>query len=401
MLANFGGDDRLAFMGRFPQLANGQLWHDFLFVLRIIQAVGRPPALDPRPPFFMVRGAETTALQDRDQLLHHPANISDDRQIDANRLVDRRSINIDMDFLAVRRKGIDPAGDAVVKARAEADHEIRLVHRHIGFKRAVHAQHAQPFVGRCRKGTQTHQRRGDRASHQFGEFPQRFACLRAAVDDATAGIKDRCFRAHDHFGGGVDRLEIPLGLGLVAAVALGRVPGEFCCRHLDILGNVDDHRTRTAPGRDMKGFPNDMRQIGRLFHQIIMLGAVARDTDRVGFLKGVGADQVGCDLAGDDHHRNTVHQRIGNAGDRIGCARAGCYQHDARLAGGTGIAFRCMGRGLFVADQYVLDLGMLVKRIIYRQHCTARIAEDGIHIQVQQGFDQYVGAALFGHIMLQ
>ena len=52
-----------------------------------------------------------------------------------------------MDFLAVRRKGIDAPGNPVVKARAQADHQISLVHGHIGFKRAVHAEHAEPFVG--------------------------------------------------------------------------------------------------------------------------------------------------------------------------------------------------------------------------------------------------------------
>ena len=175
---------------------------------------------------------------------------------------------------------------------------------------------------------------------------------------------------------------------------------EFRCGHLDILGNVDDHRPRPSLGRDMEGFLHDGRQIGGLFDQIIMFGAMARDADRVGFLKGVGADQIGRDLAGDDDHRDAVHQRIGDTGDRVGRAGTRGNQHNARLAGRPRIAFRGMGRCLLVPYQNMLDLRMLVQRVINGKHSAARIAEHGIHAKVQEGFYQYVGAALFGHIML-
>ena len=305
-----------------------------------------------------------------------------------------------MDFLAVRGKGINPSGYPVVKTGAQADDEVGLVHRHIGFKRAVHAQHAQPFVGRRGKGSEAHQGGRDGASHQFGQFPQGFACLWSAVDDPATGIKNRCLCVHDHFGGRIDRLEVAFCLGLIAGIGSGCIGAKLCRSNLDILRNIDDHRTRAALGGDMKGFLNDLRQIGRFFHQIIMFGTMARDTDRVGFLKGIGADQIGCNLAGDDDHRNAVHKGIGNTGNGIGRTRAGCYQYDTGLAGRTGIAFRRMGRCLLVADQYMLDFRMFVKRIINGQDGTARIAENGIHTQVQQGFDQYIGAAFFGHIML-
>jgi hypothetical protein len=39
-------------------------------------------------------------------------------------------------------------GDAVIEARADADHDIAIMHRHVGFIGAVHAQHAQPVA--CR-----------------------------------------------------------------------------------------------------------------------------------------------------------------------------------------------------------------------------------------------------------
>ena len=98
-------------------------------------------------------------------------------------------------------------------------------------------------------------------------------------------------------------------------------------------------------------------ELGGVLHQVIVLGAVAGDADGVGLLEGVGADQRGRHLAGDDDHRDRVHQRVGDAGDRVGRAGAGGDEHDAGLAGRARIALRGVGRGLFVADEDVLDRG--------------------------------------------
>ena len=94
-------------------------------------------------------------------------------------------------------------------------------------------------------------------------------------------------------------------------------------------------------------------ELRRILHQIIMLRAMPRDADRVGFLERVGADQGGRHLPGDDDHRDRIHQRVGDAGDGVGRAGAGGDEHDAGLAGRTRIAFRGVGRGLLVADEDV------------------------------------------------
>ncbi len=88
-------------------------------------------------------------------------------------------------------------------------------------------------------------------------------------------------------------------------------------RDLDVLGNVDHAAGPGRLGGDMEGLAHRRGEPRRILHQIIVLGAVAGDADRVGFLKRVGADQRGRDLAGDDDHRDRIHQRIGDAGDRV------------------------------------------------------------------------------------
>ena len=64
----------------------------------------------------------------------------------------------------MRREGVETAGDAVVEARADADHQIAIVHRIVGLERAVHAEHAEPLLVGGRIGAEAHQCRGDRES---------------------------------------------------------------------------------------------------------------------------------------------------------------------------------------------------------------------------------------------
>jgi hypothetical protein len=58
-------------------------------------------------------------------------------------LVHFRRVDIHMDNFGVRRKGIQLAGDAVVKTGAYGDQQIAFLHRQVCRFGAVHPQHAQ------------------------------------------------------------------------------------------------------------------------------------------------------------------------------------------------------------------------------------------------------------------
>src|SRR5206468_12706337 len=78
----------------------------------------------------------------------HVAAVTDDRHVDADVLVDRRGVYIDMDLLGVRRERIDAAGDAVVEARADAQHDVAIMHRHIGLVGARSEEHTSELQSR-------------------------------------------------------------------------------------------------------------------------------------------------------------------------------------------------------------------------------------------------------------
>ena len=115
-----------------------------------------------------------------------------------------------------------------------------------------------------------------------------------------------------------------------------------------------------------------------------MLGAGACDADRIGLLKCIGTNQMGRHLAGNAHHGNGIHQRIGQAGHRIGGTGAGSNKHNTAFAAGTGIALRRMGRALFVADENMLNIFLLEQFVINRQHSATRIAENMLHAIIAQ-----------------
>ena len=64
-----------------------------------------------------------------DHILQHMRAVADDAEIDFDVLVDRGWVDIDVDLPRLRREGVEAPGDAIVEARADADHQIAIMHR--------------------------------------------------------------------------------------------------------------------------------------------------------------------------------------------------------------------------------------------------------------------------------
>ena len=58
------------------------------------------------------------------------------------------------------------------------------------------------------------------------------------------------------------------------------------------------------------------------------------DTHDVSFLEGVGADELGPDLAGNEDDGLGIHVSIRNRGDQVGCTGPGSGDGDTGFAGG-------------------------------------------------------------------
>ncbi len=107
---------------------------------------------------------------------------------------------------------------------------------------------------------------------------------------------------------------------------------------------------------------------------VVVLGDGQGDAGDVNLLEGIGAEQLGRNLAGDADQGHGVHHGGGNAGDKIGGGGAGGGDDDADLAGGARVAVGGMCRALFMADQDVAD-GIFAQSVVDGQDGAAGIAE--------------------------
>ena len=102
------------------------------------------------------------ALHLRGELRERELERADDRDLRVADLPDLGRIDVEMDHLRARRERRHLAGDAVVEARADRDHEVGLVQRPVRELRAVHPGRAvveRMRVGQAALAHQRHDRR--------------------------------------------------------------------------------------------------------------------------------------------------------------------------------------------------------------------------------------------------
>ena len=244
VLADFGGDVDVLVLRQLVETLDRVLRLDQRFRGRIGEALAGAPGVDLLPPRRDVRLLAGLAVPAGGQRLQRLAAVGDDRHVDADVLVDRGRIDIDVDLLRVRREGIETARHAIVEARADAQHHIAIVHGVVGFERAMHADHAQPLrVGR-RESAEAHQRGRDRPAGRFRQRAQGFGGRGTGIDDAAAGIDDRALRVRHQGDGFLDALVLRLGARMIGAVLDG-VGADI----LALARTARSSECRSPPGR--------------------------------------------------------------------------------------------------------------------------------------------------------
>ena len=238
----------------------------------------------------------------------------------------------------------------------------------------MHAEHAGELrVGR-REAAQAHQRvRAGKAQQadQPGQLRRR-----VVEDHAAAGVDHRPLGFEQQLHRLLDLPGVSARHRVVRAQRDRLRIVEFGALLRDVLGDVDQDRARASGRREVEGLLDRDRQFLDVLDEEVVLDARAGDADRVAFLERVLADGVGRHLAGEDHHRDRIHVRGGDAGHRVGDARAGRHQRDADLVRRARIAVGGVDRALFVPHQDVLELVLLEDFVVDVEHRAARIAED-------------------------
>jgi hypothetical protein len=132
-----------------------------------------------------------------------------------------------------------------------------------------------------------------------------------------------------------------------------------------------------------------------VFDQEVVLDDRAGDAHGVAFLERIETNGGSGHLTTDDDHGNAVHVSGGDAGHRIGQARARSDQGHTHFTRGTGKAIGSVHSRLLVAHQNVLNGVLLVKSVVNVQNGTARVTPDVLHVFRLERFNEDFCAAQF------
>ncbi len=142
------------------------------------------------------------------------------RNINRHVFTDGSRININVNDLGVRCKGVESSCDPVVESGPDRDYQVTLLHGHVGTVCAVHAQHAHGQVVRSGKSAKPHKGHG----HGDGQFDCKFSQFLICIgrNHSSAGIYYRLF-------GFVNRFARLFNLPWVGFI------GRLVCPHLNRL----------------------------------------------------------------------------------------------------------------------------------------------------------------------
>src|SRR5436305_15154452 len=97
-------------------------------------------------------------------------------------------------------------------------------------------------------------------------------------------------------------------------------------------------------------------------------------------------------LPGQAHDPDRIHQRVGEAGYRVGGTRAARHQHHPDPPGRSGIAFGGVDGAPLLAYQDVSQRILLEQRIVDRQDRAAGIAEYDIDALIDERLDDDISS---------
>ena len=305
------------------------------------------------------------------------AHIAVDRRVSDEVFADFGGVDVDVDDAGGGVEVLEAAHRAVVEAHADADHDVGFVGGHVGVEVSVHAEEAEGervVVGEAGDAEQGGEHGDVGAAGELEQFG-----AGAGLHDAVAGDDDRLFGAVDHVGGDGDLVVAGHIHNRVAAQAdIGRVAVPLGFLDEDVLGDVDEHGALASGGGDVEGLFDGLGDFAGAHQEVVVLGDGEGDAGDVGFLEAVASDQVAGDVAGDDDDGDGVHVGGGDAGDEVGGAGAGGSEANAGAPGDAGVAVGGVGGGLLVADEDVLDVGVVAELVVERKDNAAGVAEEDV-----------------------
>src|SRR5688572_15245912 len=123
------------------------------------------------------------------------------------------------------------------------------------------------------------------------------------MNHAAANVKYRSQGFDDLINGLLNLLRVCLRVWTISGQTNWRTSCLFVTQRSDlrthVFGNVDDHGARSTSACNIESLMDDFSKFVHITYQVVMFGAGPGDTDRINFLKRIGADQFSRHLTGD------------------------------------------------------------------------------------------------------
>ena len=225
-------------------------------------------------------------------------NIAYKTDIDLNVLVDFRKVNVKLNKLCSRCVFCGVARRSVGEANADTDYQISLFISHRRSVMTVHTLHTEKTlvgVGHCRK---SHKGTADicvnlvRKSHNF--------LCHSETCRTAADIDIRLFAL-------IYKLDRLFNITVICDFKRSKVNNAFSfvlafC-NLNILRNVDKHRTGSARFRNLKSLTDSVRKLVYVGNKIVMLCNGQGNTHNIYLLERVLTYKRGGHVACNRNHR--------------------------------------------------------------------------------------------------
>ena len=262
-------------------------------------------------------------------------------------------IDIDVHNPRARREGVQLAGHAVIKARAQSHNQVCTLQCANRGNGTVHSRHLEVVRVRVREGSTRGKRCHDGRVGQFHQRAQFF--FGAGPNEATADVEHRSLGSCNFLGGASNLARNGLECGLVAGKLQLNRPLVFKFFNLSRTGDVHEDRTGATGRGDMEGFSQTLRDLGRASDQEGMLCQGHRCPNDVSFLECISSDQQCADLARDHNNRDRIDIRVCDCCQSIRCTRTRGHDGNADLSTCQRITLRGMSCALFMANQDVVQ----------------------------------------------
>ena len=196
-----------------------------------------------------------------------------------------------------------------------------------------------------------------------------------------SGEDERSLGGGNRFGEQFDLPRISIQLRSVSRearlnLALRRVR-RVRLAHQRIFRDVDMHGTRATAARNMERLCNDVRDLIRTTHEIVVLCHRERDARDINLLEGIFPKQDARNVAGDRDHGNGVEHGGADPGHKIRRTRTRRSKTDADLPRCARVSISGMRRGLFVSNENVTQARMVNEHVVEGKDHAARIPPDG------------------------